>query len=169
MALIKCEECGREISNKAAECPHCGCPVNEFEQEFSTGKETETGNATMYYAAPKKIKSRPSGFHMFLKRIYGMFGFVNLGRKIKKLAKLFSVIYMIIAGIAFILCIVNCIATFLSSGIIFEVLLPAILIVLLLPIVLVILHIPLWFAYAIGDMYDALYDTTRVDVDDPER
>jgi len=164
MALIKCEECGREISNKAAECPHCGCPVNEFEQEFSTGKETETGNATMYYAAPKKIKSRPSGFHMFLKRIYGMFGFVNLGRKIKKLAKLFSVIYMIIAGIAAILLIAIPLLTGSIRGVLVSV--PSI---VLLPIVLVILHIPLWFAYAIGDMYDALYDTTRVDVDDPER
>lgn len=26
MALIKCPECHREISDKAAACPHCGCP-----------------------------------------------------------------------------------------------------------------------------------------------
>lgn len=29
MALIKCSECGREISTKAGACPHCGCPVSE--------------------------------------------------------------------------------------------------------------------------------------------
>lgn len=28
MALIKCPECGKEISDKAASCPHCGCPVS---------------------------------------------------------------------------------------------------------------------------------------------
>ncbi len=28
MALIKCSECGREISDKAAACPFCGCPVH---------------------------------------------------------------------------------------------------------------------------------------------
>ena len=28
MALIKCPECGREISDKATTCPHCGAPVN---------------------------------------------------------------------------------------------------------------------------------------------
>lgn len=28
MALIKCSECGKEISNKAASCPNCGCPVS---------------------------------------------------------------------------------------------------------------------------------------------
>lgn len=28
MALIKCEECGREISNKAKACIHCGCPIS---------------------------------------------------------------------------------------------------------------------------------------------
>ena len=27
MALIKCSECGKEISDKATTCPNCGCPV----------------------------------------------------------------------------------------------------------------------------------------------
>ena len=27
MALIKCPECGKEISDKAAACPNCGAPV----------------------------------------------------------------------------------------------------------------------------------------------
>lgn len=27
MALIKCPECGKEISDKAGNCPHCGCPI----------------------------------------------------------------------------------------------------------------------------------------------
>ncbi len=27
MALIKCEECGKEVSDKATSCPNCGCPI----------------------------------------------------------------------------------------------------------------------------------------------
>lgn len=27
MALIKCPECGREVSDKAKNCPFCGCPI----------------------------------------------------------------------------------------------------------------------------------------------
>lgn len=27
MALIKCTECGHEVSDKATNCPHCGAPV----------------------------------------------------------------------------------------------------------------------------------------------
>lgn len=27
MALIKCPECGKEISDKAVACPNCGCPI----------------------------------------------------------------------------------------------------------------------------------------------
>lgn len=30
MALIKCTECGKEISDKAIACPHCGCPMDEI-------------------------------------------------------------------------------------------------------------------------------------------
>ena len=27
MALIKCKECQKEISDKAVSCPYCGCPT----------------------------------------------------------------------------------------------------------------------------------------------
>lgn len=27
MALIKCKECGHEVSDRASECPNCGCPI----------------------------------------------------------------------------------------------------------------------------------------------
>lgn len=32
MALIKCVECGKEISDKASICPNCGCPSAETKQ-----------------------------------------------------------------------------------------------------------------------------------------
>ena len=28
MALIKCPECGKEVSDKAGSCPECGCPIS---------------------------------------------------------------------------------------------------------------------------------------------
>ncbi|ELH0893834.1 hypothetical protein Q9887_000695 [Vibrio fluvialis] len=31
MALINCNECDREYSNKAPACPHCGCPTIELQ------------------------------------------------------------------------------------------------------------------------------------------
>ena len=30
MALIKCPECGKDISDKADKCINCGCPVSEM-------------------------------------------------------------------------------------------------------------------------------------------
>lgn len=33
MALIKCPECGKEISDKAIACPNCGNPMNQQAQQ----------------------------------------------------------------------------------------------------------------------------------------
>lgn len=33
MALINCPECGKEISDKAASCPNCGCPIKIISSE----------------------------------------------------------------------------------------------------------------------------------------
>lgn len=30
MALIKCPECGREVSDRASACPNCGCPLADM-------------------------------------------------------------------------------------------------------------------------------------------
>ena len=30
MALIKCPECGKEISDKSKQCIHCGYPLDEL-------------------------------------------------------------------------------------------------------------------------------------------
>ena len=30
MALIKCPECGNQVSDKAKVCIHCGCPIEEL-------------------------------------------------------------------------------------------------------------------------------------------
>lgn len=38
MALIKCPECGNEISDKAKHCIHCGFPLEELLQEKETIK-----------------------------------------------------------------------------------------------------------------------------------
>lgn len=33
MALVKCSECGKEISSKATACPYCGCPIEDTVKE----------------------------------------------------------------------------------------------------------------------------------------
>ena len=39
MALIKCNECGKEISDKADKCPNCGCPVKKQPYTISINNE----------------------------------------------------------------------------------------------------------------------------------
>lgn len=43
MALIKCPECGKEISDKASACPNCGCPIGKESKNLNGGKEVYTG------------------------------------------------------------------------------------------------------------------------------
>ena len=35
MALIKCKECGKEVSNKAVHCPNCGAPIMALEERVN--------------------------------------------------------------------------------------------------------------------------------------
>lgn len=67
MALIKCSECGREISDKASSCPHCGCPVAGIEElvdksvsekEASEEKRDELKPETNKSAEPKPRKKK---------------------------------------------------------------------------------------------------------------
>lgn len=47
MALIRCEECGKEISDKSIKCVHCGCPINNEENKSvcsECGKQLKQGS-----------------------------------------------------------------------------------------------------------------------------
>lgn len=61
MALIKCPECGKEISDKAGKCPNCGCPTGrqidqnvifqskEQEAKSSIGKNIFIGASLVFF------------------------------------------------------------------------------------------------------------------------
>ena len=36
MAMIKCSECGTEISDKAEKCPKCACPISNTQTQDKT-------------------------------------------------------------------------------------------------------------------------------------
>ena len=57
MALIKCPECGREVSREAAACPQCGYPVAE--------RLAAAGPAQPASAAKPLLEARPSWWHFF--------------------------------------------------------------------------------------------------------
>lgn len=58
MAIIKCPECGKEISDKATSCPNCGFPLIKGQSEKEKQKEyTIEINDSMYIqATSEKIK-----------------------------------------------------------------------------------------------------------------
>lgn len=50
MALINCEECGRQISDKAITCPNCGVPLSTFANTVAPNR-TVTQNPLPYEPA----------------------------------------------------------------------------------------------------------------------
>ena len=61
MALIKCPECGKEISDKAISCPNCGNPMNS-----QSVKVNEVEKSESYLCCPKcgsrELHSEHKGF-----------------------------------------------------------------------------------------------------------
>lgn len=55
MALIKCPECGREISNKAISCPNCGYPIISKEDNFLSSLKIQSNYNNMI-SKEKKMK-----------------------------------------------------------------------------------------------------------------
>lgn len=53
MALIKCPECGKEISDQAQSCPNCGYPINNAQQPPVADSQT-SDTATTASPPPKK-------------------------------------------------------------------------------------------------------------------
>lgn len=41
MALIKCPDCRKEISSRAAQCIHCGCPIGDSGPKTITIERTK--------------------------------------------------------------------------------------------------------------------------------
>lgn len=51
MALIKCPECGKEISDKSYSCVHCGFPIRS--------RAPQSPNTHQAYSAPTQAKVKP--------------------------------------------------------------------------------------------------------------
>lgn len=63
MALIKCEECGKEISDKAKTCINCGYPVGEIKarEENENKKAFETLNKEERNIVYQKYRRETNG------------------------------------------------------------------------------------------------------------
>lgn len=80
MSLVKCIDCGKDVSEYADRCPNCGCPIDIIKENqnrekstkivFRTGKEVDiTGIETKYPEVELKNKNE---FWDFLMSEYGL-------------------------------------------------------------------------------------------------
>lgn len=70
MAMIKCRECGREISSEAERCPQCGCPTQKAMQKAQERSENDKR-----LRASKELEEREKAIDMISEIFIGI-GFV---------------------------------------------------------------------------------------------
>lgn len=86
MALIICEECGKEVSDKAKTCPNCGCPINK-EEHSGVSQELIQEEPKKKEKPKKKKDSKLSNFAAILSlcKYTAFIGFllasVDIGKK----------------------------------------------------------------------------------------
>lgn len=78
MALIRCNECKKEISDKAKMCIHCGCPIEEIKKQEKTKNkknfEKLTKEEKLYVFSEYSKNNNDFGFGI----IIGLLAFIIL-------------------------------------------------------------------------------------------
>lgn len=59
--LIRCIECGNEISDKSNMCPNCGCPTIESIKEIENNNQKKENEDKLFYECPLCKKQYESG------------------------------------------------------------------------------------------------------------
>ena len=67
MALIKCPECGKEISNRAPACIHCGFPLNE---EIGGLSRSSSNSEALAAQAKELLNKLKKDFSLFAEKLY---------------------------------------------------------------------------------------------------
>ncbi|ALE57615.1 hypothetical protein AC233_24310 [Burkholderia sp. HB1] len=95
MALVKCEECNKEVSQKAACCPHCGAPVDLYAQ---TGSASEAD--TRVFFNNRGVTVTGARFLLPGNRTFAMSGITAVRMWQKKPSRLGPILCAIVAALA---------------------------------------------------------------------
>lgn len=114
MAIIKCNNCGNDVSDKAKQCPHCGTTINDEDGIESIlnnvkVKMKTSKNHTNTKRIPNKVTTK-FNIVIFIIKLLGYFG-----------AFICLITYTQISnlGLGLLICVIVCIVTWLST-LIFE-------------------------------------------------
>lgn len=111
MAIVKCKNCGKDVSDKARECPHCQAIVNDtnelenvlynFKEKGKRKNENNVNTRKIYNKVATKFN-----IVVYIIRIIGYFsGFVSLIILAQNNSFLLGLV----------VCVITCIVTWLST------------------------------------------------------
>lgn len=116
MAIIECKECGREISEQAKTCPHCGYQNRDSLMDQAKNQAKQIGNKVKIKETFKKISStiRP-GFNRFKSKLKSktVDGFLSMNSDFQTGGSKKLIRNKFFIGV----CLVSLILVFLSVGI----------------------------------------------------
>ena len=109
MAIIKCQNCGNDVSDKARQCPHCQATIND-----TNGIETVLNKARIRTEKSNTIKNK-----RIYNRVATKFNFVVWIVKFIGYAG-GTITWIVLANLenglaGFVICIITCIATWIST------------------------------------------------------
>ena len=76
MSMIKCPECGKEISDKAEKCPNCGCPMEEIKKIVS---DDDYQAEQQYQDMLNRLKARENKKSVSIAKSYDFVGRMIVG------------------------------------------------------------------------------------------
>ena len=72
MALFNCSDCGKEVSDNASACVHCGCPIHNSEKnsnENVAGGSSSKWKTVSRYSGPAKSQVKSQVFTLIINQI----------------------------------------------------------------------------------------------------